>query len=91
MRNQRTSCVLSGSQFFVSQIETRARKAGETQCWPSAGDEVVGDAEERVDADGNTGFFQGFAGGALLEGFEEVQLAADDAPVAGFRRAVAQG
>jgi hypothetical protein len=90
MRNQRTSCVLSGSQFFVSQIETRARKAGETQCWPSAGDEVVGDAEERVDGDGGTDLFQGFADGALFEGFEIVEFAADDAPAAGFGRAAAE-
>jgi hypothetical protein len=54
------------------------------------GDEVVGEAEEGVDGDGGTDFFQGFADGALFEGFQIVEFAADDAPAAGLGRAAAE-
>jgi hypothetical protein len=52
---------------------------------------MVCDAEEAFDGDVDADFFEGFADGAGLKGLEVVQFAADDAPVAGFRRAFAEG
>jgi len=55
------------------------------------GKKVVGDAEEAVDGDFDADLLEGLADGAMLEGFEEVELAADDAPAPGFGRAFAEG
>jgi hypothetical protein len=52
---------------------------------------VVGDAEEALDGDLDTDFFESLANGALFERLEEVEFAADDAPPTGFGRALAEG
>jgi hypothetical protein len=53
-------------------------------------DEMVGDAEERIDRDSGADFLEGLADGALFESFEIVEFAADYAPAAGFGRAAAE-
>jgi hypothetical protein len=54
------------------------------------GQEMIGDAQERIDGNGGTDFFQRFAYGALLQGFEKIEFAADNAPATGLGRATAE-
>lgn len=75
--------------FCIADRDAR-QESGRDSVLAFGGDEMVGDAEERVDGDGGTDLFQGFADGALFEGFEIVEFAADDAPAAGFGRAAAE-
>jgi hypothetical protein len=51
---------------------------------------MVGYAEEADEADFQADFLAGFADGALLERFEIVDFAADDAPTTGFGRAISE-
>ena len=51
---------------------------------------MVGDAEDADEADFEADLLAGFADGALLERFEVVDFAADDAPATGFGRPVAE-
>lgn len=52
---------------------------------------MSGDAKQRLDGDIDADFFASFADRALLEGFEIVQLSADDTPATGLGRKKAQG
>ncbi len=54
------------------------------------GQEMIGDAQERIDRDGGTDFFQGFTKGALFEGFEKIEFATDNAPATGLGRTSAE-
>jgi hypothetical protein len=54
------------------------------------GQEMIGDAQERVYRDGGADFFQGFTNGALLEGLQKVEFASHDAPATGLGRAAAE-
>jgi hypothetical protein len=55
-----------------------------------AGEAVTGDAKQGAKRNFDADFFASFADGALLECFEEIHFAADDAPAAGFGRAFAE-
>jgi hypothetical protein len=55
------------------------------------GQEVVGDAEKGFDEDGEADFFERFTEGAAVKGLEVFELAADDAPGAGFRGKLTKG
>jgi hypothetical protein len=48
--------------------------------------DMVGDAKETFDGDGDADFFESFADGTLVKSFEVFEFAADDAPAAGFGR-----
>jgi hypothetical protein len=52
---------------------------------------MIGDAQERIDGDGGTDFFQGFADSTVFEGFEKIEFAADNAPATGLGRPAAKG
>ena len=52
---------------------------------------VIGDAKQGAKGDFDADFFASFADGALLESFEKVHFAADDAPATGLGRPLAQG
>jgi hypothetical protein len=54
------------------------------------GEMMVGYAEEADETDFEADFLAGLANGALLERFEIVDLAANDAPEADFGRPVAE-
>jgi len=49
-----------------------------------AGQEMIGDAQERINRDGGADFFQRLADGTVFEGFKKVEFAADDAPATGL-------
>jgi hypothetical protein len=53
--------------------------------------EVVGDAKKRFDGDGKADFFESFTEGTVVKSFEVFELAADDAPAAGFGSKLAKG
>lgn len=48
-------------------------------------EQVIGDAQQAVDGNFQAHLFEGLANCAGLEGFEELYLAADDAPTPRFR------
>jgi hypothetical protein len=54
-------------------------------------DQMVGNAEEALDGDGEADFFEGFAESALGERLEVFEFSAADAPAAGFGRILAKG
>jgi hypothetical protein len=54
------------------------------------GQEVVGDAKKGFDGDGEADFFKSFTEGAGVKSLEVFELAADDAPGAGFGRQLAE-
>ena len=51
---------------------------------------MIGNAKQREKRDLQAHFFASFSDSALLESFEKVHLAADDAPAAGFRRELSE-
>jgi hypothetical protein len=53
--------------------------------------EVVGNTKKGFDGDSDADFFESFADGAVVKGFEVLELAADNAPGAGFGREFAEG
>jgi hypothetical protein len=55
-----------------------------------AGNTMFSDTKQGLDGDIDSDFFAGFADSALLERFKIVELAADDAPVAGLGRQEAE-
>lgn len=70
--------------------EDFAEVRGRNPVLPFLREMMVGDAEEADETDFEADFLAGFADGALLERFEIVDFAANDAPAAGFGRPVAE-
>jgi hypothetical protein len=51
---------------------------------------VIGHAKQGKEGDLQPHFFAGLSDGALLQSFEKVHFAADDAPAAGFGRELSE-
>src|SRR5271167_4647889 len=51
---------------------------------------MIGDTQQRLDGDFQADLFEGFADGARLKRFEEIDLTPNDAPASGFRRRFSQ-
>ena len=78
-----TVCGFAGKDF--------AQVSGRNPVLVFAGETVIGDTKQGAKRDFDADFFARFADGALLEGFEKIYFAADDAPAARFGRPLAEG
>ena len=67
-----------------------AEVRGRNPVLPSLREMMVGDAEEADETDFEADFLAGFADGALLECFEIVDFAANDAPATGLWWAISE-